>query len=84
MDIKKWKSTKDKKYHSAISNCQCCSILKVKGSNHLHNPKYGIYTVDGEHNSNLVFKQRWPTGNDNYIYYNGVNIKIIVCDGYSL
>ena len=70
-DIKMWKSAKTKKRVRSRSSCKCCNLITVKGSLYVQNPKYGIYSIDGERNGQLVYRQRWPTNtyNNNLIYF---------------
>ena len=70
-DIKIWKSAKTRKRVKSRSSCKCCNLITVKGSLYIQNPKYGIYSIDGERNGQLVYKQRWPKKkyNNNLIYF---------------
>ena len=75
VDIRIWKIVKENRKVKTKMTCKCCNLLTVKGSLYIQNPKYGIYSIDGQRGGSLVYKQRWPTKpyNNNYIYYTGVN-----------
>lgn len=73
VDIRIWKIVKENRKVKTKMTCKCCNLLTVKGSLYIQNPKYGIYSIDGQRGGSLVYKQRWPTKpyNNNYIYYTG-------------
>lgn len=83
VDIRVWRLVSQKrKAIRAITSCKCCNVLTVKGSLYVQNPKYGVYTIDGQAESSLVYKQRWPrkTYNRNFIYF--AQSKFIISDEY--
>ena len=69
-DIRVWKIRNSRRRVRTQMTCKCCSLLTVRGSLHVQNPKYGIYSIHLQDEATLVYKQIWPTKsyNVNYIY----------------